>query len=151
MIDRFAELLLNLSAELDIDLCPDKHGACKLVLDNGLHAQMEIDTRQESLLLATFICEIPPGKFRENILKDALKSNSPFPENGTLAYSARNNQLTLFAYLHLHSLTGRALAEFLQAFLDKAHQWRTGVDTGNTSHLIHPTSKPPSGLFGLKP
>jgi Tir chaperone protein (CesT) family len=151
MIDRFAELLLQLSAELNIDLYADKHNACKIVFENGLHAQMEIDTRQESLLLATFLCEIPPGKFRENTLKDALKSNHPFPENGTLAYSQRNNQLALFAYLHLHALTGRTLAEFLKAFLDKADAWRKGVSSGNTSHLVHSAPKPSTNLFDLKP
>lgn len=96
MIDRFPELLQELATELDIDLYPDKRGACKLVTEDGLHVQMEVDVRQESLLIASFICEIPPGKFRENILRDALKSNGPFPKNGTLAYSERNNKLTLF-------------------------------------------------------
>jgi hypothetical protein len=152
MIDRFPELLQELATELDIDLYPDKRGACKLVTEDGLHVQMEVDIRQESLLIASFICEIPPGKFRENILRDALKSNGPFPKNGTLAYSDRNNKLTLFSHLRIAHLTGRKIAEFLGVFIDKANQWRKAVDTGNTSHLITMTSpKPTSGMFGLKP
>lgn len=151
MIDRFEELLNELGVELGITLHPDRKGACKLKINETSHIQIECDAHQENLLVATFICDIPPGKFRENILKDALKSNGPFPVNGTLAYSDRNNKLVLFSYFRFGSLTGKKLAEFLAAFVDKANNWRIGVETGHTSHLISPSLKPPSGMFGMKP
>ncbi len=136
MTDRFEELLKELSALLGISLHPDHKGACKLVFNETLHVQLECDAALENLLIATFICDIPPGKFRENILKDALKANSPFPKIGTLAYSDRNNKLTLFTSLRLSNLTGVKLAEILSLFVDKANQWRTGVETGHTAQLI---------------
>ncbi len=151
MIDRFEELLRELGAELGVTLHPDRRGACKLKINDQLHVQLECDTGQENLLIATFICEIPPGKYRENILKDALKSNSPFPKNGTLAYSERNNRLALFTRLRLSNLDGRTLADFLGAFVEKATQWKNGVETGHTSNLVSGQSKPSSNIFGLKP
>lgn len=152
MIDRFVELLVELSTELGVELYPDKKGACQLVIEDTLHVQLEPDARGESLLMATFICDIPPGKYRENILRDALKSNNPFPQVGTLAYSDRNNKLSLFSYLPFIELTGSKLAEHLNKFIDKANQWRSGVENGNTSHLVTPAAKPSSGgMFGLKP
>jgi hypothetical protein len=151
MIDRFEELLNELGTELGITLHPDRKGACKLKINEALHVQIECDAHQENLLIATFICDIPPGKFRENILKDALKSNGPFPLNGTLAYSDRNNKLVLFSYFRLANLTGKQLAEFLNSFVDKANNWRIGVETGHTSHLISTSLKPTSGMFGMKP
>lgn len=151
-MDRFEELLKELSVELNVSLHPDRRGACKLRINETLHVQLECDAPQENLLIATFICEIPPGKFRENILKDALKSNNgPFPVNGTLSYSERNNQLALFSLLRLSSLTGKFLADFLTAFVEKANHWRTGVETGNTASLVSRSSKSSSdNIFGLK-
>lgn len=151
MIDRFEELLHELSDEYNIALHPDKKGACKLKINEAFHIQMECDVHQEHLLVATFICDIPPGKYRENILKDALKANGSFPKNGTLAYSDRNNKLVLFSYLQMSNLTGKKLAEFLVSFLDKTSNWRIGVETGHTSHLVSSTSKPTSGMFGMQP
>jgi hypothetical protein len=150
MIDRFEALLNELSAELGTALHPDRKGACKLKINEIFHVQIECDAHQENLLVATFICDIPPGKYRENILKDALKANGPFPKNGTLAYSDRNNKLVLFSYLRLSNLTGKKLTEFLSAFLDKANNWRIGVETGHTAHLVAFPSKQASGMFGMK-
>jgi hypothetical protein len=151
MIDRFEELLNELGAELGITLHPDRKGACKLKINGILHVQIECDAHQENLLVATFICDIPPGKFRENILKDALKANGIFLTNGTLAYSDRNNQLVLFSYFRMEILTGKKLAELLAAFVDKANHWRIGVETGHTSHLVSTSTKPASGMFGITP
>jgi hypothetical protein len=151
MIDRFEELLRELSVEYGVTLHPDRKGACKLKINEALQVQIECDAHQENLLVATFICDIPPGKFRENILRDALKTNGPFPKNGTLAYSDRNNKLVLFSYLRMQNLTGKKLAEFLSAFVDKANQWRIGVESGHTAHLAAPAAKPPGGMFGMKP
>jgi hypothetical protein len=148
-IDRFEEILKEFSQELGLALHPDKRGACKLKINDTLHVQLECDISQENLLIATFICEVPPGKFRENILKDALKANGPFPAHGTLAYSERNNQLVLFAFLRLSSLTGRKLAEFFSPFIEKANQWRNGVETGRTAHLVS-SSHSSTSVFGLK-
>lgn len=150
-MDRFEELLKELSPELNLPLHPDRRGACKLKIDGVLEIQLECDAHQENLLIASFICDIPPGKFRENILKDALRANAPFPSNGTLAYSERNNKLTLFSFLRMETLTGKKLVEFLAVFLDKANNWRIGVETGHTAHLITMIFPPSGGMFGLKP
>ena len=149
MIDRFQDLLNELGAELALTLHPDRVGACNLKTKDDFNVKLECDAHQENLLIAAFICDIPPGKARENILRDALKSNGPFPQNGAIAYSERNNKLVLFTYFRLSNLNGRKLAEFLGVFLDKASSWRIGVETGHTANLIAQASKPPSGMFGL--
>jgi hypothetical protein len=151
MIDRFEELLNELGTEYNIALHPDKKGACKLKINETMHVQLECDGEKENLLIATFICDVPPGKYRENILKDALKANGPFPTNGTLAYSDRNNKLVLFSYMRMAQLTGKKLVAFLTVFLEKANQWKTGVETGHTSHLGATQTKSSGGMFGMKP
>lgn len=135
MVDRFEELLRELGEQFGVPLHADKKGACKLRINEQFYVQLEYMPHQEKLLLACFICEVPPGKYRENILKDALKANGPFPINGTLAYSERNNKLVLFSYLPMITLTGQKLADHLTLFVDKAKNWRIGVESGRTAHL----------------
>lgn len=149
MIDPFEELLSELGNEYGISLHLDKMNACTLKINDQFHVQLECDAHQENILAVTFICDIPPGKFRENILRDALKSNEPFPKNGTLAYSDRNNKLALFSHLRLANINGHKLAEFLNAFLEKADQWRIGVETGQTASLISQSTKSSGNNFGI--
>ncbi len=152
MIDRFEELINELSLQIGIPLHPDKIGACTLETKDGFDVQLECDRSQEKLLIVAFICDIPPGKLRENILKDALKANGPYARDGILGYSENNNKLALFAALPFTHLSGPILSEFLNVFIDKASQWKSGVETGRTSEIISSqTSKPSSGMFGLKP
>lgn len=149
-MDRFEEILSELGNLLGTTLHPDKRGACKLNVNDILHVQIEMQPEKERLLLACMICEIPPGKFRENILKDALRANWPFPVHGTLSYSEKNNKLCLFEFLSLENLSGQKLLDNLNAFIAKADSWRVGVEQGQTNTLIPSVKKGDSGIFGLK-
>ncbi len=151
MIDRFESLLQELGEQLGLPLHPDHRGACGLNINNRLHIQIEPEPSQERILIACFICDIPPGKFRENILKDAMRSNHPLPTYGALSYSEKNNKLSLFAYLPLPLLHGEKLASFLMLFIRKAESWKTGVEAGQTSTLVMGTKKEEPSPFGLKP
>jgi len=141
-VNRFEEILRELSVELGTTLHVDKRGACKLRVNETLSLQLECDASQENLWIFSFLCEINPGKFRENVLKDALKANSPFPLYGTLAYAERTNQLALFSSLRLPPLSGKTLFEFLSAFIEKANAWKAGVETGQTASLAKSGSHP---------
>jgi hypothetical protein len=149
-MDRFVEILHELGNLLGTALHPDKHGVCKLNVNDLLHVQIEFQPERERLLLACMICEIPAGKFRENILKDSLRANWPYPLHGTLSYSEKNNHLCLFEYLSTENLTGQKLLDALNAFIAKADSWRLGVQQGDTNSLIPTTKKSESGIFGLK-
>ncbi len=151
MIDQFHELLQELGNKLGITLHPDKHGACKLNINQASYVQLEYEPSHHRILIATFICEIPPGKLRENILRDGLKANFPFPEHGTLCYCERNNQLTLFSYLPFSGITGDKLAVEFHYFVEKAQKWREAVESGQTHALVGSTPKTQdANPFGLK-
>ncbi len=139
MIDPFEELLRELGSEYGISLHLDKMNACSLKMSDHLNIQLECDPHRENILAVAFICDLPPGKFREDILRDALKSNGPFPQNGTLSYSDRNNKLALFSRFPLANLNGHKLAASINAFVEKANQWRIGIETGTTASLVYPT------------
>ena len=136
MIDRFREILNELSPLLHTSLYPDRRGACKIKFNNLLEVQIEFQPEKNRLLMASFICEVAPGKFRENVFKDALKINCPMPSHGTLSYCEKNNQLCLFQYIYLEYITGQKIFDLLQSFVQKGNTWRTAVASGHTATLV---------------
>lgn len=129
-MDHFANLLADLSALIDVPLYPDSKRACRLSINSQLHIQIEEREEKDRILVATMICEIPPGKFRETVLRETLKENALYPRLGTFAYSDRNNKLVLYSYVYYIDLTGENFADFLETFIEKAFTWKTAVETG---------------------
>ena len=131
MQDKFEILLKELGKAIGIpSLHPDKNQLCKLNVNGVLHVQIEFDPRKERILIATLICDLPPGKFREKALKTALRANGDPYRLGTLAYSERAGKLALFEYLPLVELNGEKCAKFLAKFLEKADSWRLAIEQG---------------------
>jgi len=151
MIDPFQELLVSLGQQLGLPLHPDKTGACKLNIRNLFSIQLEYEPARERILIASFLSDIPPGKLRENVLRDALKANFPYPELGSFGYSERNNKLSLFLYVPLNGLTGPKLAALLAAFIEKATKWKEAIEQGQTATLVLGESSTGIKPFGLKP
>ena len=97
MINRFEEILQLLGQSLNLPLQVDANNACAIQIKQNLIVQLQPDPSQEKLLIGCQIIQVPPGKFRENVLKEALKANGlPDPRVGIFAYIARNNTLFLF-------------------------------------------------------
>ena len=146
----FEELIQELGRLFNTPLHAERSRLCRLRINDLLQIQIEFDESKNRILLASFVCDLPPGKFRENVLREALKSNNLFPSVGTLAYSERNNKLVLFTYFSIASINANKLSEALLTFIDKADQWRVAVETGRLASI---SSSPPSKEgtpFGLK-
>ncbi len=152
MTDPFAELLQTLNAEYSLSLHPDKRGHCKLRINDSLHIQIEYRQEAEQLLIASFLCELPPGRFRTEVFKTSLKANHLHPESPLLGYSDKNAQLTLFQLLPLTPSLGAKLPSLLSRFIEKGEQWRSAIQHNNLLSLIPSSSKPSqgAGMFGLK-
>jgi hypothetical protein len=147
MIDRFDEILHSLGEEFGLPLHSDRNHACAIQVKQGLIVQLESDSAQEKLLIASQIVEVPPGKFRENVLKEALKQNAlPDPRIGTFAYIGKINQLVLFQYYPFDILSAQRLAGLLGPFIQTAEKWREAISSGNTA----PQSEAPSFLKGFR-
>jgi Tir chaperone protein (CesT) family len=124
MIDRFNDLTLQ----------ADRHHACAIQIKQGLIVQLESDSAQEKLLIASQIIEVPPGKFRENVLKEALKMNAlPDPLIGIFCYIGKINQLVLFQYYPFDILTAQRLAALLGPFIQTAEKWRDAIARGDSA------------------
>jgi hypothetical protein len=149
-MDHFAMLLADLGALIQVPLHPDHNRTCNLSINGELHIQMKEDGNRNRILVGTFLAEIPPGKFRENILKETLKENTLFPRTGNFSYSERNNQLALFAFLYFEGLKGDTMADFLEAFLEKAFSWRTALQTGQLPERGQTLQKTGPSIFDIQ-
>src|SRR5690554_6459151 len=125
MITQFEELLHDLNRFFELNLHVDKHNACSIQIHPELTIQLQLDLTQENLWVFAKLIEVPPGKFRENVLKEALKANAlAEPRVGVLCYLGLKNQLALYQKYPLTILNGEKLSGFLGAFLEMANSWR---------------------------
>lgn len=137
MINRFEELLQELGKELHLNLHIDRSNACSIQIHEAITIQLQLDMSQENLWLFSKVVEIPPGKFRENVLKEALKSNAlAEPRVGIFGYIATSNHLALFQKYPLDILNGTRLASFFGSFLEMAATWQKAISSGQTAPMI---------------
>lgn len=150
-LDAFAQILNELGQHFGTHLVPDANHSCLLLMHETVQIQLELDRSQYFLIVGAVIGELPPGKFRELFLREALRANgAPYPRVGTFAYSNRKNSLILFERFALQSLNTKALIEYLPAFVDKAIVWKDAVQAGQPPSIQYIGSKTkPAGMFGL--
>ena len=144
-MDKFQELLWDLGEYIKLSLHIDKNNACSLLLDETLEVQMQMDKNEENLIICAFLGTIPPGRFRENVLKDALKVNGRYRPFGSLAFYEKKNMLILHQFLLAEKLNGEKLVEHLEVFIGEAEEWRSALVNGATSPIKYRRveAKPP--------
>lgn len=152
--DLFEVLLQELGKAMNIeDLTPDSNNTCLIRFKVGLDIQIEPWQKGEFLLIGCPVAVIPPGRFRENVFREALKANAlPLPRYGAFAYVASSQKLVLYSMLSLRELTGEKIAAFLAPFMEKALTWKQTIDRGDVPLAdVVMTGGPrgPGGLFGL--
>jgi len=145
MIDRFEEVLHLFGQSLNISLHVDKNNACAIQV-KGIIVQMQADFSHEKLLVGCKIIEVGPGRFRENVLREALKANGqPDPRVGIFAYIAPINTLFLFQEYPFDLLTtGERIAALLSPFIKTCTEWKQAIQNGQPAPLSE--SKGPFGL-----
>lgn len=149
MINPFEELLQALSKVFHLALHIDRSNACSIRIHDNLTIQLQLDVSQENLWIFSKLIEVPPGKFRENVLHEALKANGlPDPRTGVFGYLATTNHLALFQKYPLNILNGERLSGFMGAFLEMADSWRNAIAHGQPA----PTTarQPIPNPFGTK-
>lgn len=155
VMDLFESLLQELGEIMKIqDLRPDEHNTCLIRFkDGGLEVQIEPFQKGEFLLIGCTIGVIPPGRYRENVFREALKANGlPPPRHGVFAYIAQSDRLVLFSLLSLRELNGEKIASFLTPFMEKARSWKQQIERGDVpiaETVVSGRISGPGGLFGI--
>ena len=145
----FEEIIENLGKELDIPLQTDNNNSCVIFVEEKISVQ--IDENKSKILLATFVAALPPGKFRENVLKVALKANGIQKSIGVFAFHEKTTNLAMYSYIDKHDLTASILKDYLLAFVETSINWQEAIDNGNISLLDQNIPKVESSLFKFKP
>lgn len=146
MIGRFEELLHQLGSIFELELHVDRQNACSIQIHPRLILQLQLDTSQDNLWIFTKLAETPPGKFRENILKESLKANAlPDPRPGILGFILSTNHLAQFQKYPLHILNGERLSGIIGAFVEMAETWQEAILSGQSAPMESKHSP-----FGLK-
>lgn len=131
MTDPFEELIHQLSLVLEVELHLDHNNAVALKIRDKIVVQIQENRERKQILIVSMICEIPPGRFRENIFGEALKSNSSLDQRpGTFSYLAMKNFLTMHQTYPLEELNGKKLAFLTSAFIEFAELWQKAIEKG---------------------
>lgn len=153
--ENFATILDDLGKIMNMRLAPDSHGACQIKSSTGLMVHMEPDSAGERLMIISDLGVPTPGRYRENLFREALKANGlPMPRQGVFSYSKKKDSLVLFDSLFLNELTGQKVADFLTTFMQKADLWRQAIPKGEVpsftgNELSFGAQPSGSGMFGL--
>lgn len=137
-MNKFESLILELGQILAVPLEPQKGRLCTLNINGKMTLNLEFDESKDLFLMGCFICDVPPGRYKELLFKETLRINGTYPRPGTFAYSERNNKLSCFTYLSFERLTPERLSELIESFLDYCDKWRLAVDSGNLSEVALP-------------
>ncbi len=141
----FEDLIRDLGNLMGASLHAERGYLCKLLIEGSFHIQIEHEPEKASILLASFICEIPPGRIREDILKEGLKANGLLDRKGIFAYSSKNNHLVYFAYIP-DNIHGNKLYEETMLFIDTIKKWKSAIESGQLT-LISSNITSPSSPF----
>ena len=130
----FEEILKDLGNMFHLTLHVDHSNACSIQIQSGLIVQIQLDEMQENLWIFSKLAELPPGKFREDVLQEALIPNHlPDPRAAIFGYIALTNELALFQKYPIAALDGENLAGIVGAFLEMGRLWQTAIVEGKTA------------------
>jgi len=135
MISLFEEILTNLGKDLAIELKPDHLNSCTLKIDNDFLVQLKINKEEESVLIISFLTEIPPGRFREDVFTNTLVYNNKFPKIGTFAFNSKDTTLVFFEYIKLVDTKTKNLKNILAQFIENASNWKKAIENGFAAPL----------------
>jgi hypothetical protein len=152
--DFLGVMLQEMGTNLEIpDLHPDRNNTCQIRLKSGLDIQIELDKSGQFIVLGADLGTVPPGKYRENLFREALKANDmPYPNHGTLAYSKKSDHLVLFERMNIKDLNGEKVAVEITPFSEKALIWKDALQRGDIPPLNQSyMAQSSGGMFGLRP
>jgi hypothetical protein len=148
--DILGMILKDLESYFKCPLKPDANHSCLVKLPSGVKIQIELDRREENLVIGCNLGTLPAGSFKNNILRQALKANGlPPPLYGILAFT-RSETLILFARVPINHINMDQLTTLLNKFIEKAQTWSTALAQGNIPELpLFENQQSRPNLFGL--
>jgi len=131
MSKKFDRVLSELQKVLGIPLHIDETGACSILLNDLITLQLEIDPGENYLIIGSYLIEILPGRFREMVLKAALKANYGKEKGiGSFSYIPKTGQLFLFESIPLSFVEPEQFFPYFHQLANKAAIWKGSLVKG---------------------
>lgn len=144
-MDIFTNLLHDLGKIFSVRLQPDRNNACLLQINKTLQIQIQLDSSEENLIFGTKLCTVLPGKFREDVLRNALQHNALPDAVGYLGFIQETNTLVLFTFVYFRGQRPELIAKIIEEFRQVAASWKEAIASNAPGPIIMPiaTNSPP--------
>lgn len=147
---QFETILKDLEAYFNYPLKVDERNACSLKLKSGMEVQMEMD-RYENFVIAIRLATIPASRYRENVLKEALRMNHiDAASKGIFGYGTRNNRLILFLTINQPQISQNTLLALVPPFIIKGQSWFDPLQRGEVPIVETNSGEGRPNIFGIK-
>ena len=148
----FEQVIEELSHEMGLPLTVDALGAVTLLIQSKVLITIEPDRFEDFIIFESFLGIIPPGAYREKILKEALiYNNHVFPRGPVLGYIPQQAQLILFEKPTLIEFRVKEFAAILTQFSQAALFWKEGLDAGKSQFVERKKEKLPIVVQNKRP
>lgn len=150
-MDIFTDLLQGLGKTFSVHLQPDRNNACLLQINKTVQIQIQVDSAEENLMLGSKVCTISPGKFRENVLRNALQHNALPELLGAFGFIRETNTLVLFTFVYLKGKSPEMIATIIEEFMQIISSWKEAIQKNlpGPTVVTKVTSSPP--ILDIKP
>jgi hypothetical protein len=144
----FETLIEELGHILEISLKAEQEIFCKI--NAGDIIQVQLEHRDDKISIVSFLTEIPPGTFREEVLIQALKYNNN--EDTQEIFSYISNQASLALELDLpETIPAGDLSDHLKRFVEIGKTWKEAIDSGDLNSISKPATSSLISPMNLKP
>jgi len=99
---------------------------------SGHEVQLELDNSGDCIIVSIVLGKVPSGRYREDILEQALKSNGyPPPYFGVLGYSLDADILVLHRKFHASKLSKKLVMDSIPALIQMADEWSRALGSSS--------------------
>lgn len=150
----FESLLKELGEKIGIsNLESTRNNNITLTLKDKNEVVLQQHKTEPFLIIAFEIAEIPIGRYRENILREALKFNGLNQlHGGAFAFSKKTQRLFLFDMLPFNDLSVDQILTILKTLSERVTQWKEALNRGDIPTIGATTqARSGGGIFGIRP
>lgn len=147
-------LLKEIGEKIGIpNLEPTVDNNISLTLKGNNDVVLQLHKSLPLLIISFEIVEVPTGRYRENILREALKFNNlNQPHSGIFAFSKKNQKLFLFEMLPMDEISGDQVYAIIKTLSEKVTVWKESLNRGEIPTVGATSSQARSGggIFGMR-
>lgn len=146
---QFGSVLKEFEKFFNCSLNPDENNACVIHTPLGVILNIEMD-RNGFIIAGCRLGNVHMGRYRENLIRAALKSNESTPlSSGIIGFSPKSSQLILFIKLNPNTITVHQITTLLPLFLAKTKLWTDAITKGEVPEILSSTPSKTTGIFDL--